>query len=68
MDDPDTSVKVKLFLMKMEDLAYDDGGAYWGMDDHRIGFMYIAQGDDVLAFVRAKNRELAKMEILGKIP
>lgn len=65
--DPMTDVKVRLFRMTMTDAAYDDGGAYWGCNfQGEIGDMYIAEAPGVLAFVRAIDRDRAKLSLLEK--
>lgn len=62
---------VHLQRMKMSPCgAYDNGGAYWGVGDRRIGWMYIAFNDDrypaipeIRLFVRAIDRRSAMMEL-----
>lgn len=63
--------KVRLHLMKMSPCgAYDEGGAYWGCGNHKIGWMYQAYDleSDFSVFIRAKSRDQAKAEILEQWP
>lgn len=63
--------RMHLVRMKMSPCgAYDNGGAYWGVGDRRIGWMYIAFNDDrypaipeIRLFVRAIDRRSAMMEL-----
>ena len=65
-----------LVRMKMSPCgAYDNGGAYWGVGDRRIGWMYIAFNDDrypaipeIRLFVRAIDRRSAMMELHNRYP
>lgn len=52
--------------MKMVDYAYDNGGAYWGGGDPRIGWMYIAydKKNTINLFTRAIDRRTAIINFL----
>jgi hypothetical protein len=61
------TAKVHLFRVNMSaDGAYDSEGAYWGIGTP----LYCArsEGDEVLIFLRAKNREDAKASIHAANP
>jgi len=66
--EPDTKIKFSLRAMRMVDGDYDEGGAYWGAGNSQIGWMYHAIGEGVdyinEMFIRAKNREDAKRQVL----
>lgn len=63
-DDP--KAKVLLFLVRLEDGGcYDVGGAYWGIGKEPL---YGAIGDDFQCFVRAKDIEQARKDILKRFP
>lgn len=61
----------RLYLQRMEMSscgAYDNGGAYWGSGDRKIGYMYIAFNADhtVLLFERAIDRRSAWLQLLNR--
>lgn len=59
-------IKLRLVRLRMVDLCYDQGGAYWGMGTP----LYWAHGEseDADIFLRAQNRESAKELIREKLP
>lgn len=66
--EPDEPIKFHLYRMPMSACGcYDNGGAYWGAGDHRIGWMYHARGEGPNywneVFVRATSREDAKAKV-----
>lgn len=60
--------KFRLYRMSIDSGGYDRGGAYWGLGDSHIGWMYHAYSDGPAGreecFVRAVDRESAKLEVL----
>lgn len=69
----EASIKFHLQRMKMSRCgAYDEGGAYWGCGNLKLGFMYRAYGEgpEFLneMFVRARSRKHAKEQVLEKFP
>ena len=61
--------KCRLQRMTMIDLCYDRGGAYWGMGDRNIGWMYASEDEEGnQAFTRATTRERAKESLLENNP
>lgn len=64
---PDTN-KLYLAKMRIDAGGYDAGGAYWGVGDCHIGHMYRCWNDESDIFIRAKNRDEAKKQILKKYP
>lgn len=68
IEEPNAQMKFHLYRMPMSSCGcYDNGGAYWGAGDHKIGFMYHAYGYGPEfkneMFVRAKSREDAKAQV-----
>ena len=67
VEEPGTEARFHLYRMPMVDCCYDSGGAYGGMGDSRIGWMYHAYSDGPdgrnECFVRATSREKAKAEV-----
>ncbi len=61
-DNPNATVV--LFRMRMVDECYDVAGAYWGSGTP----IYAAIGEGFQYFVRAKNLDEAKTEILNQYP
>lgn len=62
---PELTARFNLVLMPLSDGGgYDSGGAYWGAGDP----MYHAYADNTNQemFIRAKNREDAKTQVLAK--
>lgn len=72
MEEPGTGARFRLYRMPMYDYCYDSGGAYWGMGDRRIGWMYHAYADGPYGrnecFVRATSREKAKDKVREVFP
>jgi len=70
--DRDQPIKLRLYRMPMIDHDYDQGGAYWGAGNAKVGFMYHAFGDGQKfvneVFVRAVDRQKAKEEVLRQLP
>lgn len=68
----DKPVVFTVALLKMEDGDYDEGGAYWGAGDERIGYMYraTAEGEDVQIdlFMRALSIGQAKELVRADYP
>lgn len=72
-DDPSAPIKLHLYALRMCELAYDIGGAYWGMWSRTQGGMYHAYADQddgstVNVFVRARNRDEAQSFVRAKLP
>jgi hypothetical protein len=71
-DDRNEPIKFSLYRMPIVDSAYDSGGAYWGMDSQKFGFMYHAYGDGPRdsgeMFIRAPSREEAKKKVIDIFP
>lgn len=77
--DPAYPYRFHLFKMRMVDHDYDVGGAYWG-GPTSAGAMYAAYApafwdeevqaveDGALHYIRAKNRQHAKEQILAIYP
>lgn len=68
IEEPNEQIKFRLYKMPMSSCGcYDNGGAYWGAGDHKIGFMYHAYGYGPQfkneMFIRAITREHAKEQI-----
>jgi hypothetical protein len=61
--------KLHLQRMRIDSGGYDEGGAYWGTACER-GVMYVAFNDagDVDVYVRARNRDDAKRQVLDRLP
>lgn len=77
VDDPETFDKrIHLVQLRMVDGDYDEGGAYWGAGDRRIGWMYRAYYWDpkceseqqIDYFLRATGREDAKSKLREELP
>lgn len=74
--DPAMPYKVHLQVMPMVDGCYDRGGAYWGSGNSTIGWMYRAYStfedefglDEIQMFIRAKDRDDAKAQVLDQYP
>ncbi|HFL6170873.1 TPA: hypothetical protein ACG4NJ_002217 [Pseudomonas aeruginosa] len=74
--DTDAPYKFRLFRVRLDSGGYDDGGAYWGLGQP----LYCADAEPVwdasiemecdgaLQFLRARDREAAKAEILAQYP
>lgn len=59
----------RLFRMKMSPCgAYDHAGAYWGVGNADIGWMYRAYCSPYNMFVRARSRREAKELLKQKYP
>ena len=64
------TIKFHLYLMPMSPCGcYDNGGAYWGAGDEKIGWMWHAYGEGERfrneMFIRATSREDAKEQVRG---
>lgn len=76
----DTTKPYKIYLQRMKMSrcgAYDEGGAYWGCSDFRAGIFpmwryeikpYPGMKEPAYGFLRAKDREDAKQQILEVYP
>jgi hypothetical protein len=72
-DKKDAAVKLRMEKLRWVDGDYDQFGAYWGKSD-KGGDIYCAHGQwgipfkDVFIFIRAREREEAKMLIKDLLP
>ena len=72
-EDRQQNIKFHLYKMVMSPCGcYDAGGAYWGSGDFKTGYMYHAHGigkeQHNNIFLRAKNREDAKKQVVKLFP
>lgn len=72
VEDRNEAIKFRLYRMRIDSGGYDEGGAYWGTGNERIGHMYHAYGDGPEnsgeVFVRAKDRNEAKTKVKEYFP
>ena len=67
--DPDYPVKFKLYRMILDRGGYDKGGAYWGVSKKQMFHAYGDGKEEVQQlFIRAKDREEAKIKIRKHFP
>ena len=69
-DDLEDEVELFVAQMPLVDGDYDEGGAYWGGGDHKIGWMFCAYSTDnrIQVFARALTAQLAAAKVYERIP
>ncbi len=60
--------KVTLRRIRLNSGGYDSGGAYWGIGQPLFYWAVIQDGDESSGFLRARNREDAKRQIVEDQP
>ncbi len=68
--DPAAAIRFHLYALQWVDGDYDEGGAYWGNSGGTRIYRAIDQGPDFRneMFVRAKDREAAKSQVMATFP
>ena len=58
-------IKLRLERIRLDSGGYDNGGAYWGTG---IPLYMASAEEDIRFFLRADNREVAKLKIRADYP
>ncbi len=65
-DDREATIKLRMERLRFVSGDYDQWGAYWGGGSN--SWIYCAWLDQVRVFVRAENREQAKLKVRDTLP